>query len=105
MRDMADLLLATRRAKLTGKQWAYRFVQHCPKLKTRLSRTYDKQRAFYEDPELINTWFRLVDNMQKKYAIQNTDFYNFDETGFIIDVIYSNMVVIGVNRKNRCKIF
>ena len=28
--DMADLLLATRRAKPTGKQWAYRFVQRCP---------------------------------------------------------------------------
>ncbi len=40
--DIADLLLATRRTKLTGKQWAYRFVQHCPELKTRLSRAYDK---------------------------------------------------------------
>ena len=39
--DMADLLLATRRAKPTGKQWAYRFVQRRPKLKTHLSRAYD----------------------------------------------------------------
>ena len=39
--DMANSLLATRRAKPVGKQWAYRFVQRRPELKTRLSRAYD----------------------------------------------------------------
>lgn len=45
VKDMADLLLKTRRVKPTGIQWGYRFVQRCPRLKTRLSRAYDKQRA------------------------------------------------------------
>jgi hypothetical protein len=31
--------------------------------------------------------------MRAKYAIQDVDFYNFDETGFMMGVIYSNMVV------------
>ncbi len=36
--------------------------------------------------------------------IQDTDFYNFNETGFIIGVIYNNIVVINTNRENRYKI-
>jgi len=51
--DMANLLLATRRASRVGKQWAYRFVQRRPELKARFSREYDFQRALCEDPELI----------------------------------------------------
>jgi hypothetical protein len=67
--DIADLLLATRRTKPTGKNWAQRFVQGRPELKTCLLRAYNKQRAFYEDSKLIDTWFRLVDNICAKYAI------------------------------------
>ena len=58
---------------------------------------YDKQRALYEDPRLINTWFQLVDNIYAKYTINNTDFYNFNKTSFIIGIIYSSIVVIGTN--------
>jgi len=100
---MADLLLATRHGKPTGVQWAYRFVQRRPELKARLSCAYDKQRALCEDPEPINVWFRLVDNMRKKYAIQDTDFYNFDKTGFMMGMICSGMVVTGANREGRRK--
>ena len=42
-------------------------------------------------------------NMRTKYAIQEEDFYNFDETGFIIKVIYDNMVVIYVDRCDKNK--
>jgi hypothetical protein len=31
--------------------------------------------------------------MHAKYAIQDSDFYNFDETGFMMDIICGNMVV------------
>jgi RecB family endonuclease NucS len=65
------------------KDWPYRFVHNEPKLKTRLSRAYDLQRALCEDPDCITKWFELVKNMQAKYSIQDADFYNFDETGFI----------------------
>lgn len=42
--------------------------------------------------------------MRKKYAIQDADFYNFDETGFMMGVICSSMVVTGANREGRRKI-
>ena len=32
-------------------------------------------------------WFRLVENMRAKYGIVDSDFYNFDETGFAMGMI------------------
>jgi len=45
-----------------------------------------------------------VKNIYAKYSIQDCDFYNFDETGFIIGVISgTGMVVISSERKGRAK--
>lgn len=101
--DMANLLLATRTRERVGKNWAYRFVQRRPELKTRFSRAYDFQRALCEDPELIRQWFKLVKNMRAKYGIQDTDFYNFDETGFMMGVICVSMVVTCADCRGRSK--
>jgi hypothetical protein len=103
VKDMADLLLAMRHESPTGINWAQRFVRGYPKLRTRLSYVYDKQRALYEDPEFIKAWFRLVDNIRKKYTIEDADFYNFDETGFMMGVICSSIVVTDANREGRRK--
>ena len=101
--DMANLLLATRHAKRVGKHWPYRFVQRRPELKTRFSRSYDFQRALCEDPKLIGDWFGLVANMRAKYGIQDCDFYNFDETGFMMGIICGSMVVTRADRRGRSK--
>ena len=67
------------------------------------NRIYNFQRALCEDPELIGTWFRLVENMQAKYSVVDVDFYNFDTTGFMMGVIYSRIVVIHANRYSKSK--
>ena len=41
--------------------------------------------------------------MRTKYDIQDCDFYNFDETGFIMGVIYDNMIVTRTDRSGRGK--
>ena len=41
--------------------------------------------------------------MRVKYSIQDCDFYNFDETGFIMGVIYSSMVVTRADQRSRGK--
>ena len=63
-----------------------------------MSCAYDFQRALREDPDEINVWFRLMANMRMKYGIQDCDFYNFDETGFMMGVICSSMVVTRADR-------
>ena len=69
----------------------------------RFNRTYDFQRALCEDSELISAWFKLVYNMRAKYGIYDSDFYNFDETGFIMGVICASMVVTHADRRGRSK--
>jgi DDE superfamily endonuclease/helix-turn-helix, Psq domain len=101
--DMANYILESRGGKRVGKLWAYRLVQRRPEVKTRFNRVYDFQRALCEDPERIGAWFRLVQNMRAKYGIQDCDFYNFDETGFMMGVISPAMVVTRADRRGRGK--
>jgi hypothetical protein len=101
--DMANYLLETRQGKRVGKLWAHRFVRRRPELKTRFNRVYDFQRALCEDPILIGGWFELVRNMRAKFGIQDCDFYNFDETGFMMGVICPGMVVTRSDRRGRGK--
>jgi hypothetical protein len=101
--DIANYILESRGGKRVGKLWAHRFVQRRPELKTRFNRVYDFQRALCEDPELISAWFRLVENMRAKYGVLDCDFYNFDETGFMMGVICPAMVVTRADRRGRGK--
>jgi hypothetical protein len=101
--EMANSLLADRDASPVGKRWAHNFVKRQPELKTRIFRRYDYQRAKCEDPTIIRGWFRLVQNTIAKYSIQPGDTWNFDETGFMMGLIQSGMVVTGSERQGRLK--
>ncbi|RKK11087.1 hypothetical protein BFJ65_g15079 [Fusarium oxysporum f. sp. cepae] len=101
--EMANRLLADRDASPVGKRWASNFVRRQPDLKTRFFRKYDYQRAKCEDPTIIRDWFRLVKNTIAKYGISLADIYNFDETGFMMGVIASGMVITGVERRGKAK--
>jgi hypothetical protein len=101
--DMANYILESRGGRRVGKLWASRFVQRRPELKTRFNRVYDFQRALCEDPELIGAWFQLVENMRAKYGVLDCDFYNFDETGFMMGIISPAMVVTRADRRGRGK--
>ena len=103
VQDVANLLVAKRGARRVGKCWTDRFIARRPELCTRFSRAYDYQRAFQEDPDALNAWFRLVANMRAKYGIQDCDFYNFDETGFMMGMIRSGMVVTRSDRVGKPK--
>jgi hypothetical protein len=102
--DMANRLLVERNASRVGKRWASNFVARYPELKTCFSRRYDYQRALCEDPDVICGWFRLVENVVKKYGINEADIYNFDETGFMMGVISSCTVVTSAERRGRPKL-
>ncbi len=73
VRDMADRLLRERGGKPTGKNWIDNFIKRTPKLRTRWSRPYDRQRAVCEDPAVIQPWFSLVQSMKAKYSIVDED--------------------------------
>lgn len=103
MEDMANRLLEIRGARYVGKCWTDRFIKRQPKLRTRFSRIYNYQRALQEDPHALDAWFQLVTNMRAKYAIQDCDFYNFDETGFAMGMIRPGTVVTRSDRIGKPK--
>jgi hypothetical protein len=102
--EMANRLLADRDAPPVGKRWASNFVKRHQELKMRFLRKYDYQRAKCEDLSIIRGWFRLVQNTIAKYSIRSDDIWNFDETGFMMGIIGSGMVVIGSERQGRPKL-
>ncbi|RKK31124.1 hypothetical protein BFJ66_g15995 [Fusarium oxysporum f. sp. cepae] len=101
--EMANRLLADRDASPVGKRWAHNFIKRQPELKTRFQRRYDYQRAKCEDPIAIRNWFRLVQNTIAKYGIRSDDIWNFDETGFMMGVISSAIVITSSERRGRPK--
>ena len=103
VRDMADKLLAARGAGQVGQKWPANFVKRTDSLKTRFNRAYDRQRALCEDPILIRDWFELVEQTKAKYGICDEDVWNFDEAGFMMGKIMTQLVVTGSERRGRPK--
>ncbi|OHW94590.1 fot5 transposase, partial [Colletotrichum incanum] len=89
--EMADRLLADRDAPPVGKRWASKFVKRQPQLRTRFF-----QKGY-------RCWFALVKNTIAKYGIDESDIYNFDETGFMMGQIASGMVVTSAERRSNTK--
>ena len=81
----------------------YNFVKRIERLTTRFNRPYDRQRALCEDPIIISRWFQQVEQYRAKYGIVDQDIYNFDETGFMMGKITTQLVVIGSERRGRPK--
>jgi hypothetical protein len=103
VRDTANKLLAARSAGQVGQKWPANFVKRTDSLTTRFNRPYDRQRALCEDPVLIRNWFELVEETKTKYGICDEDVYNFDETGFMMGKITTQLVVTGSERRGRPK--
>ena len=103
VRDMANRLLAARGADQVGVHWPRNFVKRTDSLTTRFNRAYDRQRALCEDPVLIRGWFELVEQTKAKYGICDEDVYNFDEAGFIMGKITTQLVITGSERRGRPK--
>ena len=103
VRNMANKLLTARGAGQVRQKWPANFVKRTDSLATRFNQPYDRQRALCEDPVLIQGWFELVEQTKAKYGICNEDVYNFDEAGFMLGKITTQLVVTGSERRGRPK--
>jgi hypothetical protein len=101
--EIANSLLANRDAPPVGKNWAYNFIKRQPELKTRRFRRYNYQRAKCEDPTVVRSWFRLIENTIAKYGIRSDDIWSFDETGFMMGIIEPGTVITGSHRQGLLK--
>ena len=101
---MANQLLRARDASDVGQRWAHNFVQRRPELRTCFACKYDYQRAKCEDLKIIGEWFNLVRHTKENYGIADKDIYNFDETGFMMGIIFAGMVVTTSDGRGRAKL-
>ena len=100
---MADLLRKERGQPPVGINWASTFVKRRSELQVKFNRKYDYKRALCEDFEVIQGWFRLVENVKAKHGILDEDTYNFDESGFMMGKISSQLVVTGSEKPGKQK--
>jgi len=103
VQDMANDLLAARGEGPVGRHWVSRFNTRTKEIKLRRSRPYDRQRALNEDRRVIEPWFELVRLTKEKYGIPDEDTYNFDETGFMMGMITSQMLFTGSEKRSNPK--
>lgn len=97
---MANWLRTERGASRVRKRWASNFVKRQPQLTMRYFWKTDYKRDLCEDPELIRGWFALVRNTVAKYGVVESDIYNFEETGFMMGIISTGMIVTSAYRRS-----
>jgi hypothetical protein len=101
--DMANSLRAERNLGHVGSNWPSTFVKRRLELQVKFNRKYDYKRALCEDPEAIRAWFQLVANTKAKYGMQDLDTYNFNETGLMVGIISTGVVVTSSEKRGRPK--
>ena len=100
---MANQLVSTRCGfdSKVNKLWVSRFIARNTEFHIGRYKRYNYERALCEDPQKIRQWFDLVRNMITKYGIPPSDVWNFDESGFAMGVLGSNMIVIGIDSTSK----
>ena len=101
--DMANSILAGRGSQTVGPRWPRNFVNRQSELKTHINRKYDYRRAKMEDPRIIKPWFDMVRKFKDENGVLDDDVYNFDETGFQMGVIGTELIVTGIEKRNHPK--
>jgi len=73
-------------APLIGDHWAPNFLNHHPEYHVRKQQTIDSDRKNIHQPANICIWFDTYKTGCEEHDIKPGDQYNFDKTGFHIDV-------------------
>ena len=82
----ADAILQSRLGdgyEPVGESWIFRFLdRHEDELQTHWSKPLNMQRARALNPEVVDTWFDLVERWVVNQGIKKEDIYGMDESGF-----------------------
>ena len=101
--DIANRLLATCDAIYVGPRWISNFVKRQSEFYKCWNGPYNYQRAQYEDLKIIETWFRLFQNIITKYNIIKSNIWNFDKINFLIGQITPIFIIMLYNRYKKIK--
>ncbi|EED11542.1 conserved hypothetical protein [Talaromyces stipitatus ATCC 10500] len=73
-------------------------------IESKFSRKYNYEGAKCEDPKIIQEYFDRVREVILEYGILPEDIYNFDETGFAMELCATAKVITGSDRYARPKL-
>lgn len=67
-----------------GEHWVRRWLIRHPQYKRRRQKPLDLNRQLAHEPEKIQRWFNNLEKLIADEGIVKEDFYNYDESGFMI---------------------
>jgi DDE superfamily endonuclease/Tc5 transposase DNA-binding domain len=76
-----------------GGQWARRFFERYPDLKKAKQKHLELQRKLAHQPAVLQNWFERFKELKERFAVQNEDIWNLDETGFRVGVGKNQWIV------------
>ncbi|KAL1974811.1 hypothetical protein VTN31DRAFT_5015 [Thermomyces dupontii] len=78
-----------------GKHWVDRFCARYPDVVRSVKLDpIDRKRQLAENPEYIEQWFKVLEEVIDKKRIEPENIYNFDEKGFLIGRIHSDKRIV-----------
>ena len=77
-----------------------RFLDRHKDIASRYSSNLERQRAYANDPKVINDDFRKYNRIRIQHSIGPEDIYNLDEKGFMMGMSAKTKVVTKVGRRN-----
>ena len=86
-------------------KWLSRWLDRNPNYHSTKMQTIDRKRLLAADGDSIAEWFNELKRVRDQYAIQPTDIWNMDESGFAIAAGHNQTVIAPVDdfRRNTYK--
>jgi hypothetical protein len=66
--------------------WPRRFLDRYPELYKIKQKLIELKRKLTHDPTVILNWFERFQTLRTQFGVLNKDIWNFDKTGFRIDI-------------------
>ncbi len=80
-------------APVIGPLWIHRFLKRHPEYSVRSQKATDPNRKLASNMELVSKWYKKFCQVWKESAIQPEDFWNMDESGFMIGMSKNQKII------------
>ena len=83
-----------------GKHWISRFLNRNHDLASKLSTQLERQRAYSNDPRLLQDYFNKLCRLIRLHGLQAFQIFNMDEKGFLMGLVAKAKVPCRRGRRN-----
>jgi len=83
-----------------GKNWIRRFLTRNPSLAAKLSTQLERQRAYANDPVLLQDYFAKLGRLIRQNGLRSSQIFNMNEKGFLMGLAAKAKVICRHGRRN-----